>query len=375
MSAVHFSGSSSATDRRRRRLVTEIDPEIDVPDTAADAARHDSAGEFAPFPMLSRDRLIRRVISPRLWKHVTIAVVLTLTPIIYAVVTLPSLGTSPVVDPVLMASRLNALRGLSGLELFAAAQFCLVIAWVRSASAVDFRGGYRWWRWMAVGLFAASLMLLTGTTAWITDLMALGLEPVFGRIDAARPALILVPVGAWLALVLQRLIPDMGRCRSAQSLLVISTLLLAVRAFAGARRSSTAAEFPLSILDLLYSALVLSAFQLHARFVIHVNPHPPLAVQRKPPTVDVQVGLRIVAETAAAQISDLQPTAVLLTESSDAPSIGVTVPPVAEQPVAEQPRIELDAIAHASTETASPKTATPPGNGRNGKKQKYRKAG
>lgn len=370
MSAVHFSGSSNATDRRRRRLATEIEPEIDLPDTAAEAARHDSSGEFAPFPMLSRDRLIRRVISPRLWKHVTVAVVLTLAPIIYAVVTLRSLEQSSIADQVLMASRLNALRGLSGLKLFAAAQFCLVIAWVRSASAVDFRGVYRWWRWMAVGLFAASLVLLTDTTPWITDLMVLGLEPIFGRIDAARPALILVPVGAWLALVLQRLIPDMGRCRTAQSLLVISAMLLAVRAFAGARQSSAAAEFPLSTLDLLNSALVLSAFQLHARFVIHVNPNPPQAVQRKIVAVPVnEAGINAV-ETAAPLVESLQPEAVLMPAALDDPSTGQT-----EQPVAEQPCIELDAVAHVAPESATPKAATPPGNGRNGKKQKYRKAG
>ena len=370
MSAVQFSAASSATDRRRRRLVTEIEPEIELPDTAAEAARRDSIGEFAPFPMLSRDRLIRRVISPRLWKHVTIAVGLTLPPIIYAVVTLRSLGQSPIADQVVMASRHNALRGLSGLELFAAAQFCLVIAWVRSASAVDFRGGYRWWRWMAVGLFAASLLLLTDTTPWITDQMALGLEPILGRIDAARPALILVPAGVWLALVLQRLIPDMGRCRSAKSLLVISTMVLAVRAFAGARQSSADAEFLLATLDLLYASLVLSAFQLHARFVIHINPNPPLAVPRKLVAVHVHEGGSIAAEAANTQIVDLQPKAVLITESSDAPSTGET-----ELPVVEQPRSELDVIAQTATEAATPTAATPLGNGRNGKKQKYRKAG
>jgi len=370
MSGVHFSGPASATDRRRRRLVTEIDPEFNLPDTAGEAPRHDGAAEIAPFPMLSRDRLIRRVISPRLWKHVTIAIALILTPLICAFVILRSADQSPIADQVLMATRLSALRGLSGLELFAAAQFCLVIAWVRSASAVDFRGGYRWWRWMAVGLFAASLILLTGTAAWITDLIALGLEPIFGQIDAARPALILVPAGACLALTLHRLIPDMGRCRSAQSLLVISTLLLAVRAFAGARQSSASAVFHLSILELLTSGFVLAAFQLHARFVIHINPNPPLSVPRRPVTVNIQVGGSHMAETAAALISDLELKSVLMTESSDAASTGET-----EQPVAEQPRIELDAIAHASTETATPKAATPLGNGRNGKKQKFRKAG
>ncbi len=370
MAAVQFSGAASATDRRRRRLVTEIDPEFNLPDTGNDAAQTDSAGEIAPFPMLSRDRLIRRVISPRLWKHVTVAVILTLTPIMYAVFIWSSSAESPIPDQRLMASRLDALRGLSGLKLFAAAQFCLVIAWVRSASAVDFRGRYRWWRWMAAGLFAASLMMLTGVTPWITELIAMGLEPISGRIDAARPALLLVPAGACLALVLQRLIPDMGRCRSAQALLVISTLLLVVRAFAGARASSAATVFQLSTLELLISALVLAAFQLHARFVIHVNPNPPLAVPRKPVAVFVDETENCAAETVAAQIVDLQPKVVLTTGLSDALSTEATV-----QPVAEQPRIEQDAIAPTVTEAAFPGATQLHGNGRNGKKQKHRKAG
>ena len=306
MPAVHFSGSASTADRRRRRLVTEIDPEFDLPDTPDGANQRVCDADISPFPMLSRDRLIRRVISPRQWKHIAVAAVLILAPILYTVFTWPSSsGQSTIPDQELVAGRLEAVRGLSGLMLFAAAQFCLVIAWVRSASAVDFRGRYRWWRWMAVGLFAASFVLLTGTSQWITDLIAQGLEPIFGRIDAARPALILVPAGACLALVLQQLIPDMGRCRPAQSLLVISALLLVVRAFAAARHSSIAAAVHLSTLELLISALVLSAFQLHARFVVHVNPNPPLTVQRKSVAVDVKPIKVSENKTAAAPIADL----------------------------------------------------------------------
>ena len=375
MSAVHFSGSANATDRRRRLLATETDLEFDVPDTT-DAAALYYTNSSAAFPMLSGDRLIRRVISPRLWKHVTVATVLTLAPIIYAVITMSAAEQLPVADQILMASRLDALRGFSGLQLFAAAQFCLVIAWVRSASAVDFRGRYRWWRWMAVGLFAASLMLLTGTSRWISDLIALGLEPMFGRIDAARPALILVPAGACLAFVLRRVIPDMGRCRLAKSLLVISTVLLVVRAFAGARQSSAAAVFHLSTLDLLISALVLSAFQLHARFVIHVNPHPPLAAQPKRVALHGVAELQKAAEAVPAQVVDVPAAAAIVTGSLAAPPTGETT-----RPAAEPPRIDHDESTATPTATATATATAPPiatqsqGNGRNSKKQKYRKAG
>jgi hypothetical protein len=369
MSAVHFSGSASTTDRRRRLLVTETDPEFEEPDAPGAAVQNENANGSAAFPMLSGDRLIRRVISPRLWKHVTVAVVLTLIPIIYAVVTWPLSGQSPIGDQILMASRLGALRGLSGLQFFAAAQFCMVIAWVRSASAVDFRGRYRWWRWMSVGLFAASLMLLTGTGRWITDVIALGLEPLFGRIEAARPALILVPAGACIALFLRHVIPDMGRCRLAQALLVISVVLLVVRAFAGARQSSAAVVFHLSTLELLISALALSAFQLHARFVIHVNPNPPVDVQQKPVAVPVLVENQVPVE-AAAQIVELQPAAAVVTGSPVVRPTGETT-----LPAAEKYDIDHDAITRKAAVTAPPIETQSQGNGKNNKKQKYRKAG
>ena len=372
MSAVHFSGSANAADRRRRRLVTDVDPEFDLPDATDDSNQHECAADVAPFPMLSRDRLIRRVISPRLWKHVAVAVVLTLSPIIYAFATWPMSASASIPDHVLLASRLDALRGLSGLKLFAAAEFCLVIAWVRSASAVDFRGRYRWWRWMAVGLFAASLTLLTGVSQWITDLAAQGLEPLFGRIDAARPALLLVPSGAGLAFVLRRLIPDMGRCRAAQALLVISTLLLVVRAIAGARQHSMTEMFHLSTLELLISGLVLSAFQLHARFVIHINPNPPLAVQRKSGADRVKNVSPATAVTIAAEIVDIRSASVVIAESCDASSIDD-----ATIPGEEKHRIDHSAVTSTAheVEAASASLVQQHGKSKNGKKQKYRKAG
>lgn len=232
--------------------------------------------------MLSRDRLIRRVISPRLWKHITVAIVLTLIPITYAIATLQVSASRESAEHSILATRIEALRGLSGLKLFAAAQFCLVIGWVRSASAVDFRGHYRSWRWMAMGLFATSLMLLTGASEWVMELIAVVLEPLLGPIHAARPALILVPSAAALALILRRLIPDMGRCRLAQSLVVCSVMALVIRIVAEVRINTAENAIHLTTLELLISGLLLSAFQLHTRFVIHVNPNPPLAAERKP---------------------------------------------------------------------------------------------
>jgi hypothetical protein len=372
MSAIQFSGSATTADRRRRRLVTEIDSELELPETTSDSAQPEGTADFAPFPMLSRDRLIRRVISPRLWKHVTVAVLLTLTPIIYAIVTWPSTGTSASLDQALFASRLHALRGLSGLKFFAAAQFCLLIAWVRSASAVDFRGRYRWWRWMAAGLFAASLTLITDSRQWIMNLTAECLEPLLGPVEAARPALVLVPAGAFLVILLRQLIPDMGRCRTAQSLLVVSIVLLAVRTFAGARQYSELAMFQLSMLELLVSGLMLSAFQLHARFVIHVNPNPPLTVQHK--ALSDQGGkTRPATEVKVTTESDTIHSASVVVAGNDDPESAnnVTNAP-AEQQITEPEFVPLEP---STTEATSRSEVQSHGKNKSNKKAKYRKAG
>ena len=379
MSAVQFNNSGSATDRRRRRLVAEMEPEIGVTDPNSTTYPNDDAGNNSAFPMLSRDRLVRRMISPRLWKHITVAVVLTFTPIIFAIVTWPASLAANSTATATLTSQLDALRGLSGLKLFAAAQFCLVIGWVRSASAVDFRGRYRWWRWMAIGLFATSLLLLTGSTEFFVNLAGRVLEPLFGKIEAARPALIIVPAGACLALVLRRLIPDMGRCRLAQSLVVCSTVLLIVRAFAGARLNSAADVFHLTTLELLISGLLLSAFQLHARYVIHVNPNPPLAVERKTSVLSTQPQI---VNSAAKTVSSMAPVTedseFAVSEVNRVASCETTVEqiePVSESASSESTTTRVLSVAESvATEAAKNTQIELHSKGKSDRKQKLRKA-
>lgn len=306
MPAVQFNNSGSASDRRRRRLVADMEPDVAQTNAESQVSQCEDDGGSSAFPMLSRDRLIRRIISPRLWKHVIVAIVLTFTPVLFAIVTWSSKPSLEVSATAIIKSQLDVLKGLSGLKLFAAAQFCLVIGWVRSASAVDFHGRYRWWRWMAIGLFAASFILLTDSTELFISLAARALQPIFGRIDAARPALLIVPAGAGLALILRRLIPDMGRCRLSQSLLVCATMLLIVRAFVGAQMNSSVNVFHLSTFELLISGFLLSAFQLHARYVIHVNPNPPLSAERKLPGISKRSEM---ARNATKVISSIEPVA------------------------------------------------------------------
>jgi hypothetical protein len=208
-----------------------------------------------------------------------LASVLLVTPlvIVFARMTQGSTPGSGVPSPQIVFM----LRGLAGLELFLAAQLCLLICWVRSASAVDFRGGYRTWRWMSILLLFTSLLLVTGTWLTLTDLIAGWLTPVIGLIDAARPTLLLVPFGGTTAFVLRSLIPDMGRCRPAQLLAIAAVVVAVWRTVSGLRGNLTPAEEELATLELLTSGLVLSASDLYCRYVIHVNPNPPVVVSMK----------------------------------------------------------------------------------------------
>lgn len=357
MSAVQFNNSGSLGDRRRRRLVVEMDTEV-VP---SDAELRGDSGEAdrnnSAFPMLSRDRLIRRIISPRLWKHLTVAIVLTFTPIIFAFSTWSSTSTTDVSAAATITSQLDVLRGLSGLKLFAAAQFCLVIGWVRSASAVDFRGRYRWWRWMAIGLFAASFMLLTGSTDFFINLFARMLQPVFGRIDSARPALLIVPAGAGLALILRRLIPDMGRCRLAQSLVVCSAVMLVIRAFAGTRLKTPTDLYQLTTFELLISGLLLSAFQLHARFVIHVNPNPPLSADRKTAAPVAMSQLENIADRSVGPVESVpnesMPAVAVLNAVADSDAVPGTRPPTSLETTMKPIDLESESQSLAPKSSAS----------------------
>ena len=374
MSAVPLSISTSATDRRRRRLITEIDSEVSTTvDTESNLILQDNSEHGAAFPMLSGDRLIRRVISPRLWKHITVAIVLTLIPIFYAIATMHAVASPESAEHSMLTTRIGTLRGLSGLKLFAAAQFCLVIGWVRSASPVDFRGSYRSWRWMAIGLFATSLILLTGTNEWVMELIAVVLEPLLGPIHAARPALILVPSAAALALILRRLIPDMGRCRLAQSLVVCSVLALVIRIVAEVRMNTAENAIHLTTLELLISGLLLSAFQLHTRFVIHVNPNPPLAAGRKPAAMEGadQMGLVTpdVIGTKSVEDQTGSPDAANsdgIIENSTVPQPTlVSLPPGSTETAYRRDVVECESQAQAKSS----------GKAKASKKQEYRNAG
>ncbi len=265
MSDLRFAGTGQ--DRRRRMLAADLEP-LDATELAASVSAPNNESSVAAFPLLSRDDVMRKIISPRLWKHNVVACLLIAMPFLIAGFRLPGQDRTQVdqID--------TAIRGLCGLELFIASQLCLLICWVRSASAVDFAGIFRAWRWMSLVLLASALLIVTNLTAPVTDLFATWLEQAIGNIRAARPALLFVPLCASGVLVLRHILPDMGRCRIAQGSLAIAAFLVLAR-IASSVRGPQLSSTTLELWELLVCGLVLSSVHMHCRYVIYVNPNPP----------------------------------------------------------------------------------------------------
>lgn len=320
MSDVRFAGTGP--DRRRRMLATEFHDADDSLNTLPTGFSMSEHPETA-FPLLSRDQVMRKIISPRLWKHNVVACLLIAFPFILAGFQFPGQ------DRDALSRMAEAARGLCGLELFIASQLCLLICWVRAASAVDFAGVFRAWRWMSLILATSSLLMLTGITGPLTLLIVDWLKPLIGDIHAARPALVFVPLCATSAYVLRHVIPDMGRCRIAQTSLVIAVVLMLGRIVVGIRGPALPAT-SLELLELLTCGLILSSIHLHSRYVVYVNPNPPAAEKiARPVAVKAQVVSGMHSEPATTtQIAAMALTSL---EEQSAES-GVVSDVVAESP-------------------------------------------
>lgn len=267
--SVSASGSRPV-DRRRRMMALEPEPGLLETSEMVAAPSVPMPGADAAFEGLSRDRLIRRIITPRLWKLVLLGSTLTLVPLLLLLLSAVGTTSSPVTR--FLASSLPA--ALSGIELLLAAQLCWLIACVRSASAVDYRGGYRSWKRLSWFLGAIAVLILSHSADQSADQLAVALADYVGTLQSARPALLMVPLLALLAWILRTVIPDMGRCRPAQVLLSTGITIGLVYVVLSTRRHPDAEAVSAGI-PLMASGIVLSAFLLHTRYVIYVNPNPP----------------------------------------------------------------------------------------------------
>ncbi len=261
---------SRPVDRRRRMMAlepeqgpSEVDAMVETPSVPMHRAD-------AAFEGLSRDRLIRRIITPRLWKLVLLGSTITLAPLLLLLI--DAFGSMSLPVGRFLNSSLPA--AFSGIELLLAAQLSWLIACVRSASAVDYRGGYRSWKRLSWFLGGVAVLILSHSADQSADQLATTLARYVGTLQSARPALLLVPSLAVLAWILRTVIPDMGRCRPAQALLSIGTAIGLVYVVLSIRRHPDAEALSAGI-PLMASGVVLSALLLHTRYVIYVNPNPP----------------------------------------------------------------------------------------------------
>lgn len=261
---------SRPVDRRRRMMALEPDQSVSEIDEQVEMPTAPASGTGAAFEGLSRDRLIRRIITPRLWKLVLLGSTLTVAPLLLLV--LQAFGTENSPASRFLTSSLPT--AFSGIQLLLAGQLCWLIACVRSASAVDYRGGYRSWKRLSCFLGALAVLVLSQSANQSADQLAVALADYVGTLQSARPALLMVPLLALLAWILRTVIPDMGRCRPAQVLLSTGIAIGLVYVVLSTRRHPDAEALSAGI-PLMASGIVLSAFLLHTRYVIYVNPNPP----------------------------------------------------------------------------------------------------
>lgn len=299
--------------RRRRRLAQEeSQPAIEPLLTADSRAPREPLSTTVP----SIDRqLLRRCLSPRLWKHVLAAIVLSavsigcLALIHYADVQQTSTQTS--VGP---ETALRVADGLAGLMMLAAGQLALLIGWMRSRSEIDFRGRYRWWRWFALGITTWACLQITSTTEFVPSLLVQLVGTVTGPIQAARHTVVLVPVVAWSIWVLSRVIPDMSRYRPAQVLLTAACLGVTLRMLVVFGNWQGAASYLATAALLLAPSLLLCiALLLHARYVTYICNDPPVERLVSQPTAEASK----VEDSAPVRIADDRLTPDPLTASPD----------------------------------------------------------
>lgn len=266
-----FAGAQNPGDRRRRWLSQDEDTSLDV---ALDFPATITESEDAVDPPVS-DSLLQRAISPRIWKIAFCIVASTLisTALIWsqqdAFRTFSASDSEPTIPSDIIAR-------YSGLLLLAAAAYAVLIGWIRSESEVDFKGRYRCWRWMAVFLMAVGSVQTLSLAPLIPEVLHRLLAPMTGPIQAARPAILLAVSLSASALLLYRVVPDMGKCVWSQATLISSVLILIVRFMLQHGAHSNVDTATLDALFLLSANAAFASMLMHCRFVAYVDNSPPV---------------------------------------------------------------------------------------------------
>lgn len=263
-----FAGTNQSADRRRRRLSHDLNGEDEFP-LSLDAESDQGLIASSVWTSEFDTQLLRKVVSPELWKHFTaIAILVSLTA--YAVY---QMNTVAQIKFMLSVSRIAACF------LLLAGQLALLIGWIRAESDFDYKGRYRWWTSLSIVLLISAGLRLTDSSAWAANGVIALVQLATGPLYAARPAVLLVPLVVISVLITFRIILDMQRCFESQLVMVVSVVALIVMTVwqhIGLADSSKAiiASFDISVAVLMFSSLL-----LHARYVAYVNHDPPVLIQ------------------------------------------------------------------------------------------------
>lgn len=263
----------SSTNGRRRRLLAHQETSELLQEFRELSPQTSAPVALRPAGIEPDQRVLQRMVSPQLWKHILLILVLGFLAVtsVWSEISQP-----PAIRNLATASQPRVSQGLAGLCFFAAGQLALMIGWIRARSSVDFSGRYRCWKWLAGCLISTGALWITNTQDSLPLLAESLAEPLIGSIGAARRTLVVVPIASLSIWVLGRVIPDMGRNRTSQTVFTVGVLAALLRLLMV--YSSSLGTCPASILNavLLTSAgLLVSSLLLHTRFVMYISQDPP----------------------------------------------------------------------------------------------------
>jgi len=272
-----FAGSQHCDERRRRRLAVEQDSLLRGKNAApSDEERPPDEVALIALP-------VSDLIPQKLWLHLLAGALLLLSLFAtrLAVEHLPQLKTLPVQSA--LQSLDNSQRIFGGLCLLAGCQMCVVIRLIRGRSYNDYAGRYRLWNWITLAVGGMAGVVMFDLLPTLNELIEAVVKPqglekfVFSWQVAA------LSIGSVLILSLRR---EMRDSRWSHAFLLSTMVCYAVRILAAAPICSELPlpELPFALGMSIESAaataghiLLMMTFALHARYVIHINPEPPIS--------------------------------------------------------------------------------------------------
>lgn len=285
--AARFAGSRHLDERRRRRLAGEQDAAAQSRPSAENSCSRPAVSsaprasrDAASRPIRGRRFPLRRIISPRLWKHAAAGLFAfaLAAAVVWAGWHAGRIGRrlGPAAEAFFALPGGRAAAGCGGLLMLASALLALMIYFVRSRSRADFAGRYRVWAWTAAIAFFAGVTILTGLhRVWARTLaFVLHLD-----VGSAETWFWLAPLLGCTSVLLRDLQVDMRRCRASGAL-----LCLAILGWTSAVVQSLG--YGIGLDDRVHAAAVagltlfghwslFTGLLLHARFVLFVSSEPP----------------------------------------------------------------------------------------------------